>query len=508
MLRYTETIQDVLNQDLPYHGVLTRGKNDIECFADTLGNVWTCLGPSIVDLETYTRLFDKKTTSKTRLLKTLPSYVWDHSRTHWYETRMSRTQRLRKNKPHPLLGARTSEEIEGEYRWRNYIKPAELPWLSGHKIQGQLLFPGSGFAVLALEAASSLACDDEVRITELRDFRIHRALGFSDEDFGVETLFVLTNVEDIKSKDRYITADFVVNACLNRDTGGFTCMASGKIVLHLGEPSLVALPDRPEQAYEMRHVEIGDFYKDLAGIGYNYSDMFMGIRQLRRVANACTGTIYSQGSPGYEREFKFHPAPFDVGFQAAFAAYGAPGDGRLWTLQIPTHIERIRYNPHACRTGGVNTEIPFNAVTTNSESYEIVGDIELYEENGEHCILQIEGLHVSPLSAATHATDRPMFAEMTFDFDEPDALRVEAKRADSDSRALLGLFPERCMLLYLKQVHDQITLEEREKCDEHRLSILDWAGYLVKITGTGQHPHLMKEWLNDTIDSLKVEMEE
>jgi hybrid polyketide synthase / nonribosomal peptide synthetase ACE1 len=505
---FTETVQDVTGQDLPYYGVLSRGKNDVECFADALGDVWTSLGPSVVKFEAYANLFKKYCAAKNELIKSLPSYAWDHNHAHWYETRMSRNQRLRKDAPHPLLGVR-SGEAQGEYRWRNYIKPAELPWLTGHKIQGQLLFPGSGFAVLAIEAAQALATPGEIRMIELLSFSIHRALGFSDEESGVETMFILANVQKTSDSLSYITADFVCNACLNKDTGDFTSMASGKLVLHLGNPSNSALPDRPKAAYEMKDTDVDDFYKDLAGIGYNYADMFMGISKLQRTADACSGTIFSQDTSGNQCDFKFHPAPFDVGFQAAFAALGAPGDGRLWTLQIPTNIERIRFNPHACRAGGgVNIKLPFDAAITDSESYEIVSDIEIYEETGRHCIIQVEGLHVSPLTAATTATDRPMFAETIFDIADPDVQLVKVEQAQADARALLGLFPERCMLFYLKQVHETITPKQREECDEHRISVLNWAVYLVEITSKGQHPHLKREWLEDTYEGLKPQMDE
>ena len=64
------------------------------------------------------------------------------------------------------------------------------------------------------------------------------------------------------------------------------------------------------------------------------------------------------------------------------------------------------------------------------------------------------------------------------------------------------------MLFYLKQVHETITPKQREECDEHRISILNWAAYLVEITSKGQHPHLKREWLEDTYLSLKPQMDE
>ncbi|KAF2208880.1 hypothetical protein CERZMDRAFT_70454 [Cercospora zeae-maydis SCOH1-5] len=478
-----QVIQETLGLELPYTGVLSRGKNDVESFASALGQIWAHLGPSAVDMAAFTRACQPHMPDSMQLVKGLPSYTWDHGRAHWYESRMSKTQRLRKEAPHSLLGIRTSEEGKGEMRWRNYIKPSEMPWLAGHNIQGQILFPGSGFAVLALESSLSLAEKNRISMIEITDFTISRALSFPSEDASVETLFTIS---DIQEHGPFTTASFALNACLNVESGAFSPIASGKLTVHLGEPSRSVLPEKPEPTAGLRHVETDEFYKDLARIGYNYEDMFKGITQLERMNNACSGKIVSPGAAKYKTDLMLHPAPFDIAFQASFAALGAPGDGRLWTLHIPTHIDRISFNPHAGDTvGSINTELPFHAViNTGSTPNDVVSDIDLFDAHG-HGILQVEGLHVSPLSTPNASSDRQMFAEMEYSHDEPDVRRVEAERATADPRALQGIFPERCMFFFLKQVHDTITPEQRAACDEHRISVLNWAAYL---------PH-MEEWV-------------
>ncbi|KAM3424169.1 hypothetical protein BST61_g11288 [Cercospora zeina] len=501
-----QVIQETLGQEIPYTGVLSRGKNDVESFASALGQIWAHLGPSAVDMARFTRVCQPQMPDRLHLVKGLPSYTWDHGRAHWYESRMSKTQRLRKEAPHSLLGIRTSEEGKGEMRWRNYIKPAEMPWLAGHNIQGQILFPGSGFAVLALESSLSLAEKNRISLIEITDFAISRALSLPSEDASVETLFTISDIQD---GGPFITASFALNACLNVESGAFSPIANGRLTVHLGEPTRSVLPEKPKTAAGLRYVETDEFYKDLARIGYNYEDMFKGITDLERMNNACSGKIISVGAENYKTDLMMHPAPFDIAFQASFAALGAPGDGRLWTLHIPTHIDRISFNPHAGDTvGSINTELPFNAViNTGSTPNDVVSDIDLFDAHG-HGILQVEGLHVSPLSTPNASSDRQMFAEMEYGHDEPDVRRVEAERASADPRALQGIFPERCMFFYLKQVHDAITPEQRAACDEHRISVLNWAAYLVDAVSRGQHPHLQPEWCNDTMEDLKPHMEE
>lgn len=280
---------------------------------------------------------------------------------------------MRGHPPHELLGVRCSDDTENEYPWRNYITPTQIPWLRGLAIQGQILFPAAGFAAMALEASKLLADGEGNHLVEIRDFNIHRALAFADEAASVETLFTRSIDPDIVSCQESITAAFTCNFCSNRDTGEFTSCANGRLILRIGQPSSTALPKRLAAGHKLTEIDVDKFYDYLAGIGYHYTGEFRGISELRRGGNWASGQIFCPITPGYTCPFVLHPVTLDVVFQGVLAAIGAPNDGSLWTLQVPTKISRIKINPFALPpNGGLGTELFFDAGLEPSQEFHVV----------------------------------------------------------------------------------------------------------------------------------------
>ena len=496
------TIEDIIGDLIPYAGVLSRGNSDLEAFSDGLGSVWSHVDSAVIDFQNYDSLFGQNV-CKT-LAKDLPTYTWDHERIYWNESRQSKVTRLRGDATHELLGVKTSDSTEGEHRWRNFLKPTEIPWLRGHRIQGQTIFPAAGFAVMAIESSKVFASREEVGLIELRDFCIHRPLAFYDEAAGVETIFTLTNIKKNSSDRRTsVLANFACFACQNQDSGDLTSMASGQLRLSLGEPSEVALPERPLPDVELSDIDTDLFYTHLTNLGYDYSGVFRAITSLRRTTNTASGEICSVPNLDGPSPFIIHPATLDVAFQSVFAALGSPGDGRLWTIHVPTTINKISINPFICPPGaGLGISLPFDASLSASIADGILGDVDIYNESGVNAIVQVEGLHVTPLTMPTAADDRHVFAETVWDVAEPDGELGFKQWVLNDTEKTASLLVERTCLFYMKQLHDTITEEERQKCDWHQTRVLDWAAYTVQLTSEGRHPTCRKEWLNDTYDEL------
>lgn len=87
------------------------------------------------------------------LLVDLPPYPFDHDRTFWHETRISKDYIHRQHIPHELLGSLSQDHNPVEPRWRQFIGLKSSPWLRGHVVQGQILFPAAGFLTMAIQAA-------------------------------------------------------------------------------------------------------------------------------------------------------------------------------------------------------------------------------------------------------------------------------------------------------------------------------------------------------------------
>ncbi|KAI1371141.1 putative polyketide synthase [Hypoxylon crocopeplum] len=503
----SQVLEEVTGTAVPYAGVLARGANDVEAFSEALGAVWANIGASAVKIGDTDNMF-AELNDKPLLLRTAPGYAWDHGQAYWAESRISKAMRFRQQSQHELLGVRL-DSGENMLRWRNFIKPGELPWLRGHQIQGQTIFPGAGFASMAIEASKILAGDhgDSISTIELQNLTIQRAVGFMDETIGVESIVTLSNLHR-DDQARLITCNFICETCPTKDANPITT-STAKIILRLGYESVDTLPPRNKQNKKMTEVDREIFYKSLAKLGYNYSDMFEGITSLERATEVASGVIQIEGAKGYETDLTVHPAPLDVAFQGMFGAIGAPGDGQLWTLMVPTVIRSIRINPYLSgKTSCLSVELPFDAsVTIDPSSHEVAGDVDVFDSEGNAVIL-IEGLHVTPVTQVTSKDDTQKMTETVWGPEQPDATRGFSEFWKTVPNHLEDAhFLERTCFFYMKRLNDAITTEEREELEWHPKKYLSWVASVIEEVSAGTHSTIKKEWLNDTPEQMEAFVE-
>lgn len=491
-------IEEKYGSDFSYTGVLARGSGDMESLSAGIGNIWCNIWFPALQLADLDALFSCAAEDKPAFLKSVPTYTWDHDRTYWTESRTTKALFGRPERHHELLGVRL-DGGENDFRWRNFIKPAEIPWLRGHHIQGQMVFPGAGFASMAFEACKALVHPDRISLIELLDLRITRSLSLTDENAGVESMVSLTNVVR-DEQNAVVTCDYECCICPTADSSPVTA-STGRIRLEIGASSADSLPARCQSDLELNDVEMDQFYGSLSALGYNYSNMFTGLSSLKRATDTASGVIHVDGADGYNPPFTFHPAPLDVALQSVFGALSSPGDGRLWTILVPTLISRIKINPHACQSAGLGNDLPFDCVISVSPSNGISGDIEIFDDDGKG-LVQIEGLHVSPLTTLTNQDDRQMFSMTEWGPAEPDATRGFTKWTLSEEVHNHMVFIERACFFYMKRLHDTITDQERENCEWHPRKYLAWVAEIVDEVSAGRHPIVQREWMNDTWDEM------
>ncbi|KAL4941948.1 hypothetical protein BDV06DRAFT_222645 [Aspergillus oleicola] len=82
----------------------------------------------------------------------LPPYSFDNDEKYWHESRLSRSYRSQKYLPHELLGSITPGLDGIEPRWSRYLSLKQTPWLRGHVVQGQVVFPATGYISMAAQA--------------------------------------------------------------------------------------------------------------------------------------------------------------------------------------------------------------------------------------------------------------------------------------------------------------------------------------------------------------------
>lgn len=504
----SSVIEESCGAVVPYTGVLARSANDVEALSAGIGAVWCNIpsAPTTLSLGALASFFSGSE-AKPGLLKSVPTYTWDHSRAYFTESRITKKMLSRPSGHHELLGVRL-DGGPSDYRWRNFIKHQEMPWLRGHQIQGQMVFPGAGFASMAVEALKAVVDDERVALLEILDLQVSRAMSLNDDSVGVEILVTLSSVVRDEQHGT-VTCDFECSICPDANTAPFAA-STARIRLEMRDsddtssPSL-ALAERLESGLDMNPVNVDLFYTTLASSGYNYSDMFRSIRSIQRTTDKSSGVIHVEVPDDYDApHMTLHPAPLDVAFQTVFGALGSPGDGRLWTTLVPTKIARIKIDPHVCKANsGLRSDITFDAFLSASASKGISGDVDMFNATGQ-ALVQIEGLSLSPLSAMTPQNDRQMVSKMAWGPEKPDATRNFTKWQLENANLTEDAadFIQRACFFYMKCLHEAIPPEERATCEWHQRKYLAWVADTVEEVAAGQHPIIRQEWMHDTLEMM------
>ncbi|KAK8016704.1 hybrid NRPS/PKS enzyme [Apiospora rasikravindrae] len=496
-----QNIADVQTGAFPYTGVLSRGKNDVQSFSDALGFIWTLLGSRGVSFPGYQGLVSGPD-SKTKLVTGLPSYRWNHNRVHWQESRKSRQTRGRKQPPHELLGVRDPDSNEREIRWQNVLKVSEIPWLEGHQLQGQCVFPAAGYCAMAIEASRILAAGKSITVLELHDLTIPRAITFEDDtNAGVETVFSLTSITTV---GKVTTADFALYSCpTSAAENELELMASGSIKVEFGEPDLNALASTSLSSSNMAPVETDRFYDSLSKLGYGYYQNFRGMSDLRRRFNQSSVLVDSYPySTSESTVYLVHPTWLDVSFQASMLAFSAPGDERLWSLHVPTSIRSIRINPEVCSSLPLSQKkLRCTASLANTDDF--AASIDIFTEGGALAMVQVEDLEIKPFAPATEADDRRLFSYTKIANASPEGSSIPQGAKPTAEQAELAVLCERVSLHYLRKWKAEITDQDWANAQPHHAGLRDYMNHMLELASQGRHPTLKKEWLNDTPETIK-----
>ncbi|KAJ5443591.1 hybrid NRPS/PKS enzyme [Penicillium daleae] len=471
-----ETIKMLTGLSFPYSGVLKRGQNAVTSFSDALGLLWKSFPSSrpLITFDGVRRAFPSREPLKLAVLKGLPAYSWDHPGLIWKESRTSRIFRTQSQPRHELLGHSVThgERDKREVHWKQLLRLNELPWLAGHRIQGEVLFPASGYLSMAYEAATRLVDDRQsLRLVELHDIDIVRAMRLEQDSSGLEVVFT---VRVTAQSDDCITAEV---ACysgavdsvqpLDAPQTGLTAHFTGGVRLWLGEPSTDTLPSRKTPLLPMEALDMEQLYSNLAKEGFNYADLFQA-KSMHRRLNRALVTVSSPPEPSSMREC-MHPAPVDTAFQGLLAGFSFPGDGRLGTIYLPTRVECVRVN--MMPTESHATVLTADATVTSTGKTTLTGDVDLFDAANVRTQVQIRGIH---LSAVGQRRDPWLYAGTTWARDVSYGIEPSIKTKLSEADWVLYEQLSRTAYFYLRQLRKKILPQELMLMGKYRKHMMTW----------------------------------
>ncbi|MFG2197181.1 SDR family NAD(P)-dependent oxidoreductase, partial [Streptomyces sp. NPDC048639] len=235
---------------------------------------------------------------------------------------------------HPLLGAEVALAEGSGTLFTSRISLTTHPWLLDHSVAGAVLFPGTGFLELVLQAGLRLGCGRVADLTlqapmvlpERGGVRVQVAVSGPDER-GRRTVSVYSRTDAAEAEG------WVRHATGLLDADG-TDAAAGID----GAPGSESWP--PADASP---VPLDGFYERLADEGYAYGPVFQGLRAVwRHGDDICADVRLPADHQGEAERHGLHPALLDAALHAWLAAGRTPADG-----------------PRAAADGSTGMRLPF-----------------------------------------------------------------------------------------------------------------------------------------------------
>lgn len=396
--------------NIPYHSVLTRNFNAIDTAMNVAGALFA--QGCHVNIREVNRDGDLHFANP---LVDFPTYSWNHSQRFWHDSRVDR-EFLARDAPKPgLLGAPSPSSTEGEGLWKGFLRLSEAPWISDHKIQGSILYPGAGYIAMAIEAAAQTADKTrKVASFNLRDIQL-MAAGIMSEDSDLECIVQLRPHMSGTRDSASIWKQFTVTTSPDGKSLVKNCCGLILVEYEPAEGTAASLERSMEyqslkaqygEAQQMcaTHLDPDSFYADMRSWGLDYGPAFTNVCEARHRDGQSVGAVQLPEIPipGITgRPFIIHPATLDAVFHLAFAAVkGGRYDPK--TAMVPKSIDAVIVSaniPYQART-----VLPGFANACRHGIKELNADIVMFDDNENNTSIVIEGFLCAEIAGASSST--------------------------------------------------------------------------------------------------------
>ena len=337
---------------IKYHHALARSSPPDQTLLTLLGKLH-CEG-CLVDLAAVSRLQNNSVT-----LTDLPEYPFNHTRSYWHESRISRNFRKRRFGRLDLLGNRALDWNPLEARWRNIIRTLENPWIEDHMINGALIYPGAGMLVMVIEAALQYSMDTfngGISGFKFRDVEFVKSLNISSAPEGVETQLYLRPLKDASER---VASWMEFRICLlENEEWAETC--HGQIMVT--EENTMNEVDNGQGAHMMsagygrfyqdiaerctQHVDHTKFYTQLKEFGYDLGSTFQVFDNIQHnnkdeaIATIDLRQWTIRSKPEHSQPHVIHPTALDGVLQLSLPALGQ-GLNNSVPVMVPRRIKKL-----------------------------------------------------------------------------------------------------------------------------------------------------------------------
>lgn len=465
---------------LKYSSVLRRKETATYNFLKLLGDFW-CLGDD-VNLDAANRS-DFSASVPRSLLVNLPEYPFDHSHQYWFESRLSKNYRLRKQAPHELLGARSNDWNPDDARWRNFLSFSDLPWIEQHQVNGSVVFPAAGMLVMALEAAHELSNSNEkLRGYHLIDVIFESAMDFSSNSGSLETQLCMKRRDCDASEAR--SFDFTLYSGTDSD---WNRNCYGRLELDVddmddwvqaereAELSIIGTDLQAKMSRCTQNVNSNDMYDFLEHSGLHFGALFRGsskqrISELKEVAAEVSLTPDHEAERLKMQINVVHPISLDTMLHTCLTALSKGGAIAMAT-SVPSRISSMWISKD-----GLNGSCGATSVTTTSTVIDqttrgFTASCGAVDTKTHEPLLHLDSIELTNITKKPISSQSPISQQSYFHLDTKVALH---SLSNSEIQSLLAteIVPASDSQRFLEDLS-----MAQEICLENLLSSVDIAQY-------------------------------
>jgi len=324
----------------------------------------------------------------------LPAYPWQRER-YWItpagrDEGPSREARraARGTRGHPLLGTPFDLSLHpGERFWELPLSVASLPYVTDHRVQGDVVFPGAGYVEMALAAggsqlgAASIGLEDVVfeqmlALPERGERLVQVAL--VDEGAGRSSFQIASRAPGDEGWMRHARGSV-------RSPGG-------------GAPSMGAL-EHPRVIAERlgRPLSAAEHYDRMRQRNLDYGPAFQGLIELWARDQEALGRIELPADVDDEGHW-LHPTLLDACFQVAV---GLARRSAARDTYVPVGIARMQVHARPGREAWVVVK---KRAAEEADELEFASELRVLDAEGR-ILVDIEGLRLRRLSASASGAE-------------------------------------------------------------------------------------------------------
>ncbi len=312
----------------------------------------------------------------------LPTYAFQRQR-HWME-RVKPSQRAvaSDQTTHPLLGQKISTPLR-QILFQQTLSSIRPDFLQHHRVQNQVLFPGSAFLEIGLAAGAEVL---QTALVQLNNVSISQPLNLSEQPTALQTILT-------PDSDGY---HFEIHSQVGDSDWSLHCEGT-VCAVEEKKASFVEIEQIKDRLGEVRSP--ATHYENCDRAGLSYSGPFRSLENIWHTAGEALGQVEIAAEIICDLSaYQIHPAVLDACFQCVLAALPKANDAAY----VPIGVESIR-----CHRPLINNRFVWSHILlrpVKGDAVTVTADVQILDESGQ-AIASITGLAAKRLSQADRWKD-------------------------------------------------------------------------------------------------------